>query len=91
MNVIIELDCYTVKEKHYGQLHLLQLIIHNRAHFLQKYLCYPHNFDLIMRASQKSKRFYNWIIGTLTLYMIINFLYDIWLNIYLIGINFSHL
>jgi len=49
------------------------------------------NNDIESRASQKSKRFYNWIIGTLTLYMIIKFLHEIWLNIYLIGINFSHL
>jgi len=45
----------------------------------------------IKRASQKSKLFYNWVIGTLTLYMIVTFLHEIWLNIYLIGINFSHL
>ena len=45
-----ELDFYTVKKKHYRQLHLLQLIMHNRTHFLQKYLCYPHNFDLIKKS-----------------------------------------
>ena len=53
MKINSELDCYTVKEKHYGQLHLLQLIIHNRAHFLQKYLCYPHNFDLIVELTMR--------------------------------------
>src|SRR5665647_370625 len=49
------------------------------------------HFVSFQRASQKSKRFYNWIIRTLTLYMIVNFLHEIRLNIYLIGINFSHL
>src|SRR5665647_749832 len=78
-----------LEEKLEGQLEM-NFIGDSSAYISSKFFLFT-SFESAMRASQKSKRFYNWIIGTLILYMIVNFLHEIWLNIYLIGINFPHL